>query len=947
MTFFIYYKILIINFLISFILLFSICYSNAQSFDLDQNPTCIKWRQINTKNFRIIYSPAFETEAQRMANTLQKIIPEVAQSLSKNPRKISLILQNQGIISNGFVTLAPRHSEFLTTPSQGFDTQDWLNSLAVHELRHVVQFDKLGGLFVKVPVLESYAGFLLNLQVPNWFWEGDAVGIETALTTAGRGRQPSFELAFRTNTLSGRKYSYSKDYLGSMKDITPGYYPLGFFMTTKMRRDCGVSILDSITTDMKNGLFRLYGFSRSLKHYAHLNTRGFHDATVAELDGLWQQQSNQIHAIKYPSINRRKDSFPADYWWPVALSEDEILVLKESQKKTPLFIRIDSNGVEKKVLRIGNQVADNFNYRSGKIVWDEIRFDKRFQKRSYNVINSYDMNTKKYRQLTHRSRLFAPALSPDGKTIVAVSISYSNDIELVELDSEDGHEMKRYANPERWTVQTPQFNADGSKIVCVAISKDGASLVEFDRPSGIMRQLIPFQQQQLAHPTYAGQHIVFKANYNGLDNIYSLNPDSKHIIQLTSALYGAFNPSYDPVSQKILFNNYQVRGYDVASTTYDENSGVPTSQLENTFIDYAKPLAVQEGNKNVFGIIPTEKYASKSYRELNHLFYFYQISPILLRNDQTQDNTFGFQLLSRDQLNTLDFSVGYQYNQGLRSNEYFASAIYKGFYPIFNMTYKNRAQLGVLQTGTNTIIPLIWREHYTELGTIVPFFWNQRNQRHSLGFSLLTNYTKRYDFSATPSTDFSNLNFPMNYQLYFGRNTSQSNLDLAPRWGENVSFTYRNFPFRGGGDIWSLRSTFFVPGLMSNHSFSASFNYQKSSGAYQYTIDIPTVSGYASLMPNANLNNTLLLNYSFPLLYPDQQLGPLAYIRRFRGGFFCDFENVGWGSPLTPRTFGITAVGDINLLRYPPIFSVGGKFIFVNQDAGVGPIVQLLLNISY
>jgi hypothetical protein len=129
--------------------------------------------------------------------------------------------------------------------------------LVVHELRHVVQFDKLGGRFSGVPFLETYLGAVLNLEVPSWVWEGDAVGAETALTTTGRGRLPSFELAFRTNTLSGIRYSYVKNYLGSMKDMTPGYYPLGFFMTTKLRRDYGTGILDSIMTNIKKILLGL------------------------------------------------------------------------------------------------------------------------------------------------------------------------------------------------------------------------------------------------------------------------------------------------------------------------------------------------------------------------------------------------------------------------------------------------------------------------------------------------------------------------------------------------------------------------------------------------------------------------------------------------------------------------------------------------------------------
>jgi hypothetical protein len=118
----------------------------AQSLPvLDQNPTGLKWYQINTPKFRVVYPKGFESEAQRMANTLQTIYGPVSRTLEKEPRPISIVLQNQTAVSNGFVTLTPRRSEFFTAPPQDYNllgTNDWLNLLAVHEFRHVVQFDK-------------------------------------------------------------------------------------------------------------------------------------------------------------------------------------------------------------------------------------------------------------------------------------------------------------------------------------------------------------------------------------------------------------------------------------------------------------------------------------------------------------------------------------------------------------------------------------------------------------------------------------------------------------------------------------------------------------------------------------------------------------------------------------------------------------------------------------
>ena len=117
----------------------------GQIFDTEQNPLSVKWRQINISGFKIIYPTELEKEAQRMGNTLPKIYPLVGRSLHQQNTVIPILFQNRGTMANGFVQLAPKKSQFYTTPPQQFDSQDWLNNLAVHELRHVAQFDKLTG----------------------------------------------------------------------------------------------------------------------------------------------------------------------------------------------------------------------------------------------------------------------------------------------------------------------------------------------------------------------------------------------------------------------------------------------------------------------------------------------------------------------------------------------------------------------------------------------------------------------------------------------------------------------------------------------------------------------------------------------------------------------------------------------------------------------------------
>ena len=940
------FKILYINTITLFILCFSSIDIFGQIFDNEQNPPSLKWMQINTENFQIIYPLELSDEAQRMSNTLQHIIKSVGKSLNKTPNKISVILQNQSVLSNGFVQLGPRRSEFFTTPPQDLDFQDWLNSLAVHELRHVVQFDKLTGK-LKAPFFEELALAFFGISLPPWFYEGDAVGVETALSSAGRGRLPNWELIFRTNTLSTRKYSYSKNYFGSLKDRTPGYYQLGYFMTSKLRRDYGNGILDSILTQIREKPFRPYNFNSSLKKLTGLSTTALHDSTLSELTTLWQKQAGKINPKPYPALNKRVQDLPADYLFPVKTERGEILALKQSLARTPEFILIDSLGKEKKLKKIGYQSEYNFRYAAGKIVWDEYRFDKRYQKRSFNVINIYDIAKSEYKQLTHKSRLFSPSLSEDGKQIVAVKVYPDNRFTLVELDAENGKVIREHRVPMGYSLQTPAYHTKGNRIICVAVTKEGASLLEFNLNDKSFSTIIPFQRQQITRPIYAGNSILFRAHYNGLDNIYCIEPGEQPT-QATSALYGATNPSYDKTSNTILFNNYRVSGYDIAAIPYQD---IPKNKIDhnnNSFIDYVAPLVVQEANAAILDSIPHKQHPVKTYNEFKNLFYFHSLSPLIDKNSNN-DMGIGLKIKSDNLLNTLEFYSAYQYNSGLNRSEYLTGFTYKRFYPILTLTYQNRANLAHSKQN-NLPVPVNWRENFMKFEMSVPFRFNRLNQSYNLGLRSSSSYTSRYNILNKPSTFIDKLKFPMNYQIYFSRNTQRSARDLAPRWGQNFSLSYFHLPFQNqiNGSLLAFRSTFYTPGLFSNHSFQASFNYQENSGAYTFNIEIPRVSAY-SHMPGPNkLRNTLLFDYRFPLFYPDVELGPVAYIKRLKGGFFADFENIGKTKQFSPRSYGLELSADMNLMRfYLPNFDLIGKFVVIPRPGRDKKVFETGISYSF
>ena len=126
----------------------------------------------------------------------------------------------------------------------------------------------------------------MGAAIPTWFFEGDAVSTETSLTNAGRGRQPSWIMPFRTSVLNGKNFSYSKNYFGSSKDMTAGYYQLGYLLTSNLRTQFGKNIIDSLITEVNTHPARLYPFSRSLKKSTGSNTKSYYQKTIEQIKKL-------------------------------------------------------------------------------------------------------------------------------------------------------------------------------------------------------------------------------------------------------------------------------------------------------------------------------------------------------------------------------------------------------------------------------------------------------------------------------------------------------------------------------------------------------------------------------------------------------------------------------------------------------------------------------------
>jgi hypothetical protein len=342
-----------------YILFFLLCSFSVvtwgQYFQTGQDPASIKWRQINTNNFQLIYPDYYEEQAQKLAAIMEKVYQYKSPTLQHKPAKISIILHTQTVKSNGLVAWAPKRSEFYTTPHQGIYSQDWLKQLAVHEFRHVVQIDKIDSelpKIVKILLGEQGTAGIFGIYFPWWFIEGDAVVTETALTNSGRGRFPSFLMEHKAQLVEKGSYKYDKAYNGSVKDFVPNHYPLGYYLVGETRQKYGSNVWGKVMDRVGDKPFSLNPFNKALKNTTGFNKVQLYNSVFDSLQNSWIRE-DQLFST-FPSIiispkNKYYSNYSFNHW----VGESLLVSYKTTLKRTPAFVAIDKFGKERKLFKTG------------------------------------------------------------------------------------------------------------------------------------------------------------------------------------------------------------------------------------------------------------------------------------------------------------------------------------------------------------------------------------------------------------------------------------------------------------------------------------------------------------------------------------------------------------------------------------------------------------------
>jgi hypothetical protein len=878
--------------------LFAICFALLFSSDtLAQSfggfSPSLKWYEIDTDTVRVIYPKGHEQQAQRLVNAIHYLKKNDTESIGDQAFKIDIVLNNQTTVTNGSVGIAPWKSHFITTPLQNsfaLSALPWMDLLAVHEYRHVIQLSTarrgVSKLLYTLFGEESWSG-AANLAVPDWFLEGDAVWAETSLSTQGRGRIPSFLRAYRALSIEDLPtWNYTKVRNGSIKHFIPNEYPLGYMLTAYGYENYGDTFWKSILKDAASFRGIFYPFSKALETKTGLSTKAFYHKVLEEKRVEWKSQQGEIlgDVIVKPS-SKIKTFTHFQYPYVISPSGDLIYYVR-SFEKTGFFQRLNTaTGEVSKVVNRGISVDDYYGYKGGWLTWSEYSVDPRWSEKDYSDIVIFNIDTKVKKRITRKKRYFSPFPTTDGSKIVVVDQASNATSTLVLLDQE-GRELERASNPDRFVFTFPRFYDQDQSIVVAARNTDGEmAVLSYGLESKQFDVLVPFSNNIIGAPMVENGVVYFSSTGHDREQIVSVDLTSSQRLQLTDAPNGAFEPVI--TGDTLFYVSFTSMGNRIRSRLIDRSN-----------IQSLETAPVLPFQRNIFKEFPEETYTSEKYRPLLHSINFHTWG------FDYDDPVISLRALSTNVLNNVELAAGVNYNYDRDVYQPFGRLRVSALYPDVSLGVSTAKRSAVFEDELNT-----WREWNLSASLSVPLNYSRGLYRRTFVPEIgILNTTLTGDLDLSFVSAFGSLTF-IHERIKARKNLFTRNGQYL-RMG--ITESIDDFQARE----LNVRTGLSLPGIGINHNTVLHADYLKNIEGADYKFLTGLQHRGLGVVP-ADEVWRLSANYHFPILYPDWGFAGLIYFYRVRANLFYDYSRatVYEGGLNNYHTSGVELVFDINLVN--------------------------------
>jgi hypothetical protein len=848
---------------------FFICWGNAEAQRFGGNPLSTSWKKWEGNSVQLIFPTGYENQARQVADRIDRYERLDPYSLGQVKRKIPIVLQTLPLVSNAYVGLGPWRSEFYLNPLQNaldLGSTDWLDNLSYHEYRHVQQYSNFrkGLSSLAYAVAGEQGQALANAaSVPDWFFEGDAVFIETHLLNQGRGRLPSFYDPMRALWAANKKYSYQKLRSGSLKDVVPNHYLLGYLLVEHGYKKYGDDFWKKVTDDASRFRGLIYPFQKSIQKHTGISFKSFVRESIHQrksIDSFYNKNANELLLTK---MNTR---VLENYFYPNWIGMDSVLALKKANNQIPKWVII--HGDKEKSVAVKDLAIDDFyRYKNGMIVYTGYSPDARWQWKEFSDIYQLDLKSGLRKKITKGERLFSPDITMSGDRVVAVSVAPGglSSLAFIELNSPDS--IYRIYAPDSSFLSYPLYNSDDSHVYVVSRKSDGRTeILDLDLTTMKWEVVLNSISQPISYLSCKGESLFFSVTHQNRNEIWSLDLETKQLSKLVSAPLGSYAADWNSLNQQLVFSRPTAEGEQLYSTQINSSEG------SNGSLDFVKE-AIGDTTKVLVSDFTTQRYpALKSPFNIHSWRPFYE------------QPEWSFTLYGENVLNTVQTSIEYVYNENENSHRVGAGMVYGGLYPwlVGGVSYTMDRRFS---DSTRTIR---WNEGNWNVGLRLPL--NFSGGRYYRNVELSTRFNGvSFDYATKNNVS------PNDRSVYYIQNqlsasfqSQQAVQHIFPRFAYAMRLQQRVAVGATEARQILFSQQVYLPGAFRNHSLVAGFTWQSRDTLRQYIYGngFPMARGYQTFdFPRMWRYS---LNYHMPLVYPDFGVGNIVYFLRLRSNVFYD-----------------------------------------------------------
>jgi len=830
---------------------------------------------------KVIFPAGLDSAARLVANIISQMNNSIKPTIGTKQKQVSIVMQNQTTIANGYVGLAPFRSEFYLTPEQNsFDlgSLSWPEQLAIHEFRHVQQYNNFNvGLSHTMKIIFGEGGQALfnDIAIPNWFFEGDAVFNETHVSEQGRGRLPFFLNGMRALWADGRNYSYMKLRNGSYLDYTPDWYPLGYMLVAYGRDKYGDDLWRKVTHDAAayKGVF--FPFDNAIKNYTGRDFNSFKNDAFDHFKTV-------LDVTKPAYVAPGTKHFEADREYPAFVDDHTLIYMKSTYSHMPVFI-LKTGDQERKIAVRDVSLDTYFAYHNGKIVYAAYRRDLRWNYRDYSELMLLDVKTGEERRLTRGTKYFSPDFSPSGKTIVTVQESANGKCDLHLINTATGKLIKVIPNKQQLFYTYPKFYGLDYLVAAVRTPKGQMTLDMIDVKTGQDKFLLPLSYQPIVFPAIKNDTVYFSATYGINDRLFALSLKSAKLFELKNSDVKGFVGSYEPAvgDHKFAWVGFTAFGYrlNVADKKDLRWTAVDPDIARGALPDFGIGALKRDGATDLLAKIKMDSLPVGKYRKSYHLLNFHSLVPNVV------DPNYSVSLQGENVLNTLQSEFLFNYNRDEGYKEFGFDAIYGALFPY-------------ISGGVDYYLDR--RSYYKESNV----FWNETDVHAGLELPLSFSQGKTFTYlRAGTDLNYSSVNFQPAYRETFGdrsytylnsyvnfsNSIQQARQNIYPRLAQSIMLDYKSSVTGNNSQQFLANGLFYFPGISANHNLviNAAWQQKNRYGVIAYSNDFPFSRGYTA--ENLYNMNKAGADYTFPIAYPDAGFANFFYLSRIRGDAFYDY----------------------------------------------------------